>query len=72
MSSAAHDVLRDLLSARDTILAIRAGMREMGERADVPIEPPEQQRLLDATTARSPAVLGAGVPGGASICAKCS
>lgn len=57
--------MRDLLSARDTILAIRAGMREMGERADVPIEPPEQQRLLDATTAQCSAVLGAGVPGGA-------
>lgn len=38
-------------------------MREMGELSGVPIEPPEQTRLLDAVTAL-PGVIGAGVPGG--------
>lgn len=38
-------------------------MREMGEKSDVPIEPPEQTRLLDACSALD-GVVGAGVPGG--------
>ena len=35
----------------------------MGQQANVPIEPPEQERLLDAC-ADLPGVLGGGVPGG--------
>lgn len=38
----------------------------MGERAQVPIEPPEQTALVDATMAL-PGVLIAGVPGGACV-----
>lgn len=45
--------------------ATRRLMREMGELSNVPIEPPEQTRLLDACSAL-PGVIGAGVPGGAS------
>lgn len=39
---------------------------EMGEHARVPIEPPEQTALVDATMA-IPGVLIAGVPGGACV-----
>lgn len=49
-------------SAVDHILATRRLMREMGELSNVPIEPPEQTRLLDACSAL-PGVIGAGVPG---------
>lgn len=40
-------------------------MREMGTLAGVPIEPPEQTRLLDACVSQA-GVIGGGVPGGAS------
>ncbi|KAG0653691.1 phosphomevalonate kinase [Rhodotorula mucilaginosa] len=46
----------------DSILQTRALMREMGAASDVPIEPAEQTRLLDACSAL-PGVIGAGVPG---------
>jgi len=39
-------------------------MRTMGESSSVPIEPPEQTKLLDACTNMIPGVVGAGVPGG--------
>lgn len=39
-------------------------MREMGQLCDVPIEPPEQTRLLDKCITMS-GVVGGGVPGGA-------
>jgi phosphomevalonate kinase len=43
-------------------------MRIMGNASDVPIEPPEQTKLLDACCAL-PGVIGAGVPGGKlSLC----
>lgn len=42
---------------------IRAKMREMGKRSDVPIEPPEQTELLDACVSVA-GVVGGGVPGG--------
>ncbi|KAM0791707.1 hypothetical protein ACM66B_003978 [Microbotryomycetes sp. NB124-2] len=41
---------------------MRELMRRMGESSGVPIEPPEQTRLLDACSAL-PGVIGAGVPG---------
>ncbi|KAI5889349.1 Phosphomevalonate kinase [Schizophyllum commune H4-8] len=41
---------------------IRARMREMGQLCDVPIEPPEQTRLLDKCITMS-GVVGGGVPG---------
>lgn len=43
----------------------RGLMRLMGEKSEVPIEPREQERLLDACSAL-PGVVGAGVPGGQS------
>ncbi|CAE6493864.1 unnamed protein product [Rhizoctonia solani] len=42
--------------------SIRDGMRAMGKSSGVPIEPPEQTRLLDACCAL-PGVIGGGVPG---------
>mgnify|MGYP006911089612 CR=1 FL=1 len=44
-------------------MAIRGHLRHIGEEAGVPIEPPEQVRLIDATM-KVPGVLAAGVPGG--------
>ncbi|KAL1673938.1 ribosomal protein S5 domain 2-type protein [Schizophyllum commune] len=41
---------------------IRARMRDMGQLCDVPIEPPEQTRLLDKCITMS-GVVGGGVPG---------
>ncbi|KAL0564316.1 phosphomevalonate kinase [Marasmius crinis-equi] len=41
---------------------IREKMREMGTLAGVPIEPPEQTRLLDASVKQA-GVIGGGVPG---------
>lgn len=44
--------------------AIRAKMRQMGVLAGVPIEPPEQTKLLDVCVSQA-GVIGGGVPGGA-------
>ena len=38
-------------------------MREMGQLAGVPIEPPEQTQLLDVCCSQA-GVIGGGVPGG--------
>lgn len=43
--------------------AIREKIREMGSRAEVPIEPEAQTKLLDAAAAAVPGVLGGVVPG---------
>ena len=51
-----------LLSLRDTFNQIRTELRSMGEAADVPIEPPPQQDLCDATS-KLPGVVTALVPG---------
>lgn len=45
------------------ILSIRKRMREMGETAGVPIEPPSQMRLLDYLSTECPGVIGGVVPG---------
>ncbi len=39
-------------------------MRQMGVLAGVPIEPPEQTKLLDVCVSQA-GVIGGGVPGGA-------
>lgn len=48
-----------------TAQEIRAGMKTMGQAADVPIEPNEQTSLIDACL-EVPGVVCGGVPGGAS------
>ncbi|KZS98342.1 Phosphomevalonate kinase [Sistotremastrum niveocremeum HHB9708] len=55
-------VLNGLIALHDTTERIRKNMRHMGELADVPIEPLQQTRLLDLSTA-VPGVVGGGVPG---------
>lgn len=45
-----------------TIQKIRSAIREMSDKSNVPIEPVEQQRLLDACSAL-PGVIGGVVPG---------
>ncbi|KAG2680400.1 hypothetical protein I3760_11G097600 [Carya illinoinensis] len=56
------EVVKALLGARDAMLGIRYHMRQMGEAADVPIEPESQTQLLDSTM-NMEGVLLAGVPG---------
>lgn len=56
------DTESPLLSLRDTFNQIRNELRSMGEAADVPIEPPPQQELCDATS-KLPGVVTALVPG---------
>jgi hypothetical protein len=41
-------------------------MRQMGEAAGVPVEPPEQTKLLNVCVTQA-GVIGGGVPGGALI-----
>ncbi|POM65851.1 Phosphomevalonate Kinase [Phytophthora palmivora] len=59
-----------LLRLRDAFSRFRDLMREMGNSAGVPIEPPEQTAILDATLA-IPGVLLAGVPGAGGYDAIC-
>jgi len=64
-----NDVLASKLSSgssdglEDAFSAIRARIRDMGERSGVPIEPVEQTELLDAVTKHVEGVSGGVVPG---------
>ncbi|WFD00439.1 phosphomevalonate kinase [Malassezia yamatoensis] len=51
------------LDVRDSIRSVRAGMRELGNRASAPVEPREMTDLLDSTINEAPGILGGGVPG---------
>ncbi|CDO69242.1 hypothetical protein BN946_scf185042.g144 [Trametes cinnabarina] len=62
---ALKQVIESFIDAHNLCQDIRENMRTMGERADVPIEPPEQTALLDSCIAVA-GVIGGGVPGGAS------
>ncbi|KIJ39909.1 hypothetical protein M422DRAFT_257232 [Sphaerobolus stellatus SS14] len=57
-----REVLEKLSETRKVSEEIREYMRMMGSAADVPIEPPEQTRLLDACLRNSGVICG-GVPG---------
>ncbi|ETL31198.1 phosphomevalonate kinase [Phytophthora nicotianae] len=59
-----------LLKLSEAFSCFRDLMREMGAAAGVPIEPPEQTAILDATLA-IPGVLLAGVPGAGGYDAIC-
>ncbi|KAJ0392435.1 hypothetical protein P43SY_006501 [Pythium insidiosum] len=56
------DVGALLVKIRRAYESVRSSFREMGERANVPIEPPSQTDLINATL-EVPGVLIAGVPG---------
>ncbi|KAG5183660.1 Phosphomevalonate kinase [Tribonema minus] len=55
-----------LCKLRDAFVQMRALLREMGDAAGVPIEPPEQTALANATAAL-PGVLCSGVPGAGGV-----
>ncbi|KAI0633269.1 Phosphomevalonate kinase [Trametes polyzona] len=55
-------VIEAFIEAHNLTEGIRDNMRSMGERAEVPIEPPEQTALLDACISVA-GVIGGGVPG---------
>jgi phosphomevalonate kinase len=52
-----------LVQLRDAFLNVRYFLREIGNQAQVDIEPSSQEELLNATM-EIPGVLIAGVPGG--------
>ncbi|KAH7277850.1 hypothetical protein KP509_38G011400 [Ceratopteris richardii] len=56
------EVVKALSATRDAFLKVRALLRQLGEAAGVPVEPPPQTALLDTTMAMK-GVLFAGVPG---------
>jgi len=56
-------VIQVLSQLRNRILSIRRSIREMGEAADVPIEPPSQTKLLDYLSDECLGVIGGVVPG---------
>ncbi|XP_024377116.1 phosphomevalonate kinase, peroxisomal [Physcomitrium patens] len=56
------EVVMSLLETRQAFLQVRSLLRHVGEAAGVPIEPPSQTALLDATMEMD-GVLLAGVPG---------
>lgn len=59
-------VIQKMKQLATDFLKIRAHLQEMGSLSDVPIEPKEQTRLLDACMDIEGVVM-AGVPGGKSI-----
>ncbi|KAG7401582.1 phosphomevalonate kinase [Phytophthora boehmeriae] len=59
-----------LMKIHEAFLRVRELLREMGASAGVPIEPPEQTKILEATLA-IPGVLTAGVPGAGGYDAIC-
>jgi len=60
--TATSQTMTEFIHLKQHFVEIRAKMREMSSRADVPVEPPEQTRLLDACYAL-PGVICGGVPG---------
>ncbi|CCF51256.1 hypothetical protein NDA11_005423 [Ustilago hordei] len=56
-------VLQALIDMRNSLRSIRAGMRELGQRAGVPIEPPEIGSLIKKISDEVPGVVGGSIPG---------
>lgn len=56
-------VLQALIDVRNSLRSIRAGMRELGQRAGVPIEPPEIGSLIKKISDEVPGVVGGSIPG---------
>ncbi|KAG6550181.1 hypothetical protein Mapa_008139 [Marchantia paleacea] len=61
-TSEGKEIVEALLETRTAFETVRGLMREMGEGAEVPLEPPVQTQLLDQTMSLN-GVLFAGVPG---------
>ena len=62
LSALADNPALGLNRLRQTFRQIRKGIRSMGEKSEVPIEPPPQTKLLDACE-KVPGVIGGVVPG---------
>ncbi|CAM9599117.1 unnamed protein product, partial [Sphacelaria rigidula] len=58
--------MKELIKLKTAFAQARRLLREMGEHAGVPIEPPVQTALVDATC-DLPGVLCAGVPGAGGV-----
>ncbi|CBQ68185.1 related to ERG8-phosphomevalonate kinase [Sporisorium reilianum SRZ2] len=56
-------VLQALIDVRNSLRSIRAGMRELGQRAGVPIEPAEIGSLIKKISDEVPGVVGGSIPG---------
>ncbi|SNX84165.1 related to ERG8 - phosphomevalonate kinase [Melanopsichium pennsylvanicum] len=56
-------LLQALIDVRNSLRSIRAGMRELGQRAGVPIEPPEIGSLIKKISEQIPGVVGGSIPG---------
>ncbi|KAF8477117.1 ribosomal protein S5 domain 2-type protein [Kalaharituber pfeilii] len=63
VQGAGNPVLQLYRQLKNKIYLIRKSMREMGEAANVPIEPPSQTKLLDYLSLNCAGVLGGVVPG---------
>ncbi|WFD19720.1 phosphomevalonate kinase [Malassezia caprae] len=63
LRTAQSPALEAFITVRNAMRSVRGGMRELGTRSGAPVEPPEMSRLLDATIAGAPGVMGGGVPG---------
>ncbi|PWY97303.1 ribosomal protein S5 domain 2-like protein [Testicularia cyperi] len=63
LTVSSHSVLQALIDVRNSLRSIRAGMRELGVRAGVPIEPPEIGSLIKKISDEIPGVVGGSIPG---------
>ncbi|ETS64005.1 hypothetical protein PaG_02341 [Moesziomyces aphidis] len=63
LSVTPRTVLQALSDVRNSLRSIRAGMRELGNRAGVPIEPPEIGALIKKISDEIPGVVGGSIPG---------
>jgi len=63
MQGSRNVVIQILRQLKNKLISIRKGVREMGEAAGIPIEPPSQRRLLDYLSHDCPGVIGGVVPG---------
>ncbi|CAD6886165.1 unnamed protein product [Tilletia controversa] len=57
------DMLKKFVDLRHALRSVRGGMRELGMRAECPVEPEEMGRLIQKSVEDAPGVAGGGVPG---------
>lgn len=62
-SQDAAPIVELMISLRNGLRSLRAGMRELGKRAEAPIEPDEMGNLIRQTVDAAPGIVGGGVPG---------
>ncbi|KAE8230318.1 hypothetical protein CF326_g4685 [Tilletia indica] len=57
------EMLKKFVDLRHALRSVRGGMRELGMRAECPVEPEEMGRLIQKSVEEAPGVAGGGVPG---------